>query len=123
MFGTLRQNGTTVAVAGFTAVVVGGILPAAALIRAAAPYYTKAQSDARYYTKTQSNARYYTKTQSNSRYYTKASSDARYWKLGGNTGTTPGTNFVGTSDNKALEFKVNSARALRLEPDPTSPNL
>jgi trimeric autotransporter adhesin len=38
------------------------------------------------------------------------------WKLGGNAGTTPGTNFVGTTDNNALELKVNSQRALRLEP-------
>jgi len=30
-----------------------------------------------------------------------------FWKLGGNAGTTPGTDFVGTSDNKALELKVN----------------
>src|SRR5947207_6075580 len=117
MFGTVRRNATTVVVALTTAVAVGGI-PAVAHIRASAPYYTKAQSDARYYTKTQSNARYYTKTQSNSLYYTKTQADTRYWKLGGNAGTTPGTNFVGTSDNKALEFKVNSARALRLEPDP-----
>jgi Chaperone of endosialidase len=46
-----------------------------------------------------------------------------YWKLGGNTGTTPGTNFLGTSDNKALELKVNGKRALRLEPNSTGPNL
>jgi trimeric autotransporter adhesin len=46
-----------------------------------------------------------------------------YWKLGGNAGTTPGTNFIGTSDNKALELKVNGQRALRLEPNATSPNL
>jgi hypothetical protein len=46
-----------------------------------------------------------------------------YWKLGGNAGTTPGTNFLGTTDNQALELKVNGARALRLEPDATSPNL
>ena len=42
--------------------------------------------------------------------------DAAYWKLGGNSGTTPGTNFLGTTDNQALEFKVNGQRALRLEP-------
>jgi Chaperone of endosialidase len=46
-----------------------------------------------------------------------------YWKLGGNTGTTPGTNFLGTTDNQALELKVNGQRALRLEPDPSSPNV
>ncbi len=29
------------------------------------------------------------------------------WSLTGNAGTTPGTNFVGTTDAKALQFKVN----------------
>jgi trimeric autotransporter adhesin len=37
------------------------------------------------------------------------------WRLGGNAGTTPGTHFVGTSDNQPLEFRVNNLRALRLE--------
>jgi hypothetical protein len=46
-----------------------------------------------------------------------------YWKLGGNAGTTPGTDFLGTSDNQALELKVNGQRALRIEPDANSPNL
>ena len=45
------------------------------------------------------------------------------WLLTGNAGTTPGTNFLGTADNQALELKVNRARALRLEPNATSPNL
>jgi len=49
--------------------------------------------------------------------------DTTYWKLTGNAGTTPGTNFLGTTDNQALEFRVNNARALRLEPNATSPNL
>ncbi len=49
--------------------------------------------------------------------------DATYWKLTGNAGTTPGTNFLGTTDNQALEFKVNNTRALRLEPNGTSPNI
>ncbi len=39
------------------------------------------------------------------------------WKLGGNSGTAPGVNFLGTTDNQALELKVNGARALRLEPN------
>jgi hypothetical protein len=46
-----------------------------------------------------------------------------FWSLSGNSGTTPGTHFVGTTDNQALELQVNSARALRLEPNTTSPNL
>ena len=45
------------------------------------------------------------------------------WSLAGNAGTTPGTNYLGTSDNQALELKVNAARALRLEPAAYSPNL
>jgi hypothetical protein len=45
------------------------------------------------------------------------------WQIGGNGGTTPGTHFLGTTDNQALELKANGARALRLEPNITSPNL
>jgi len=52
-----------------------------------------------------------------------AYADGRYWKLTGNAGTNPGTNFLGTTDNHALEFKVNNVRALRLEPNATSPNV
>jgi hypothetical protein len=39
-----------------------------------------------------------------------------FWQLDGNSGTTPGTQFLGTADNQPLEFKVNGRRALRLEP-------
>jgi hypothetical protein len=45
------------------------------------------------------------------------------WSLAGNGGTTPGANFLGTTDNRALELKVNGARALRIEPGTNSPNL
>jgi hypothetical protein len=45
------------------------------------------------------------------------------WSLTGNAGTTPGTNYVGTTDNKALELKVNGKRALRLQPGTYSPSL
>ena len=45
------------------------------------------------------------------------------WQATGNTGTTPGTNYLGTSDNQALELKVDGTRALRLEPNGQSPNL
>jgi hypothetical protein len=38
------------------------------------------------------------------------------WKISGNAGTSPGTHFLGTADNQALELKVNGIRALRLEP-------
>lgn len=48
---------------------------------------------------------------------------ATSWSLIGNSDTVPGTNFVGTTDNQALELHVNSSRALRLEPNATSPNV
>ena len=41
---------------------------------------------------------------------------ASFWRLGGNTATVPGTHFLGTTDYRALELKVNGTRALRLEP-------
>jgi hypothetical protein len=44
------------------------------------------------------------------------------WSLTGNSGTGP-TNFLGTSNNVALELRVNGRRALRLEPHPQGPNL
>ena len=46
------------------------------------------------------------------------------WSLAGNSGTTPGVNFVGTADSQALEFRANNQRALRLEPGSAgSPNV
>ena len=41
---------------------------------------------------------------------------ANAWKITGNSGTTPGANFLGTADNQPLELHVNGLRALRLEP-------
>jgi hypothetical protein len=52
-----------------------------------------------------------------------ATTDARYWSRTGNAGTVPGTDFVGTTDNKAFELHVNNARALRLEPTVGIPNV
>jgi trimeric autotransporter adhesin len=46
--------------------------------------------------------------------------DSSGWKLGGNAGTTPGVDFLGTPDNQALELHVNGLRALRLEPNGTA---
>ncbi|MEZ4965138.1 MAG: hypothetical protein R2791_07845 [Saprospiraceae bacterium] len=37
------------------------------------------------------------------------------WNLSGNAGTVDGTSFIGTTDNVALDFRVNNARGLRLE--------
>jgi hypothetical protein len=45
------------------------------------------------------------------------------WRLGGNAGTNPATDFLGTTDNAALELRVNNVRALRLEPNAESPNV
>ncbi|WP_317896730.1 beta strand repeat-containing protein [Aurantibacillus circumpalustris] len=33
------------------------------------------------------------------------------WSLGGNTATTPSLNFIGTTDNNALNFRVNNQKA------------
>ena len=40
------------------------------------------------------------------------------WSLNGNAGTTPGINFLGTSDNESLFLDVGGIPALRLQPDP-----
>jgi hypothetical protein len=45
------------------------------------------------------------------------------WSLSGNSGTTAGTDFLGTTDSVALEVKVNGARALRIEPRAPTANL
>jgi hypothetical protein len=37
------------------------------------------------------------------------------WQLGGNAGTTAGTDFIGTTDTVTLDFRVNNTRGLRLE--------
>lgn len=39
-----------------------------------------------------------------------------FWRLDGNAGTTPGTHFLGTTDNQSLEIKVNGQRAFQLQP-------
>jgi hypothetical protein len=45
------------------------------------------------------------------------------WSLTGNPNTIPGTNFLGTTDDMALEVRVNSERALWIEPTTSTPNL
>jgi hypothetical protein len=45
------------------------------------------------------------------------------WHLSGNAGTTPGRNFIGTTDNQAMELRVNRQRAFRIEPNTNSPNI
>ena len=49
---------------------------------------------------------------------------ARFWQLGGNAGTAPGMSFLGTTDNQALELRVNGLRSFRLEPNSSgAPNV
>jgi len=42
--------------------------------------------------------------------------DSSSWGLTGNSGTTAGGQFLGTTDNQPLELKANNLRALRIEP-------
>jgi hypothetical protein len=46
-----------------------------------------------------------------------------YWNLTGNAGTSPGLDFVGTSDNQPLTLKVNNTTALQLVPGASLPNV
>lgn len=41
----------------------------------------------------------------------------RAWQLSGNSGTVPGTDFIGTADNHPVEFRANGQRILMLQPD------
>src|SRR5438874_5806198 len=45
------------------------------------------------------------------------------WQLGGNVGTTPGTQFLGTTDNQPLVLKENNATALRIHSAANGPNM
>ena len=49
--------------------------------------------------------------------------DGFFWSLTGNAGTTPGANFLGTTDDTPLELKVDGWRVLRLEPNAGYPNV
>lgn len=46
-----------------------------------------------------------------------------YWKLTGNAGTNDSVDFLGTTNDVALEIRVNNKCAIRIEPDSTSPNI
>ena len=48
---------------------------------------------------------------------------ANFWQIGGNAGTTPVANFVGTTDNQALTFRVNYTIAMQFTPGVTTPNV
>ena len=39
------------------------------------------------------------------------------WKMGGNTGTDPATQYIGPSDNKAVVFKANDQESVVLKPN------
>lgn len=45
------------------------------------------------------------------------SADANAWKITGNAGTTPGTNFIGTTDAQALAFRVSNVERMRMLTD------
>lgn len=45
------------------------------------------------------------------------------WHTGGNFGTTPATQFVGTTDNQPLNFRVNNQQVMSLIPTTNSPNV
>jgi hypothetical protein len=53
---------------------------------------------------------------------TVSSGGGARWSLTGNAGTDD-TNYLGTSDDRPLNLKVNGQRALRLEPRSESPNV
>lgn len=44
------------------------------------------------------------------------------WALTGNSGTTP-NQFIGTTDDRELTFRVNGQQAMRYQPGPTSPSI
>ena len=46
-----------------------------------------------------------------------------FWSLSGNSGTTPGTHVLGTTDNVGLHLAVNNDPVLRLLPGASSPNI
>lgn len=45
---------------------------------------------------------------------TTATSNGLFWSLVGNANTTPGTNFLGTTDNNDLVFKTNNSEKARI---------
>jgi len=45
------------------------------------------------------------------------------WHTGGNAGTAPASQFVGTTDNQPLNFRVNNQRVMSLIPTTNSPNM
>lgn len=48
--------------------------------------------------------------------YALYATNGAFWKLGGNAGTNPSTDFIGTTDNQPLAFQVGNQTALRIIP-------
>lgn len=46
-----------------------------------------------------------------------------FWSLTGNAGTAAGTDFIGTTDNQPLEFRVNNQRGLLIIPTAVGANI
>jgi hypothetical protein len=46
-----------------------------------------------------------------------------FWKTDGNSGTTTGLHFLGTTDSRPLDVRVHNTRVLRLTPNDNSPDL
>ena len=51
-----------------------------------------------------------------------ASFSNTFWKLNGNAGTVTGTHFLGTTDNRPMESRVNNLRAVLITPTSGVPN-
>src|SRR6476646_5975910 len=47
-------------------------------------------------------------------FYLSVMLHAQSWNLTGNSGTNPSTNFIGTTDSKALVFRTNNTERLRV---------
>jgi hypothetical protein len=47
----------------------------------------------------------------------QTTSDNTRWSINGNSGTTAGTNFLGTTDNVSLVFKTNNSERMRIVSD------
>lgn len=58
---------------------------------------------------------YYNKSNTEIPVWAYLSSGTTGWSLTGNTGTADGSNFIGTTDNVPLSFRVNNTRAGRIE--------
>jgi hypothetical protein len=50
-------------------------------------------------------------------------SASKFWQIGGNAGTTPGVNFLGTTDNQELDLEVNDVLGLRVLPCSGNPSV